>query len=443
MMETQQIEWKENWRDEYLKWICGFANAYGGKLYIGKDDEGRVKGIPDAKKLMEDIPNKVRDILGILVDVHLYQENGLDYLEIVVEAYPYPISYKGQYHYRSGSTKQELKGASLDKFLLQKQGRCWDGVPLPKVMVHELSDSAFTYFRKNAARTTRLSVEVLQETNAALLDKLHLIEGVYLKRAAILLFHPDPEQYFTGAYIKIGYFKTDDNLLYQDEIHGYLFEQVEKTMDLLLTKYLKASISYQGIHRVEQYPIPEPALREALLNAIAHKDYSSGNPIQISVYENKLIIWNEGLLPDSWTVERLVEKHPSKPFNPDVSTAFFRAGLIELWGRGTLTILRECAIARLATPIFHYDFGGFWVEFQYNDDSPKEKTSGKMSGKTSGKILFLIAGNTTITIPALAQAIGVTERSIERNIQQLQNQKLLQRVGGAKGGLWKILSGEE
>jgi ATP-dependent DNA helicase RecG len=131
--ENQHVEWKESWRDEYLKWLCGFANAQGGTLVIGKNDQGHVLGVANSQKLLEDIPNKVRDLLGILVDVHSRTEGEYTYLEIVVEAYPYPISYKGQYHYRSGSTKQELKGAALDRFLLRKQGKHWDGVPMPGV----------------------------------------------------------------------------------------------------------------------------------------------------------------------------------------------------------------------------------------------------------------------------------------------------------------------
>jgi predicted HTH transcriptional regulator len=97
----------------FLKWICGFANAQGGALEIGKNDQGAVVGVANAAKLLDDIPNKVRDILGIMVDVNLHTDNGKDWLEIVVEPYPSPISYKGEYHYRSGSTKQEL----LERFL--------------------------------------------------------------------------------------------------------------------------------------------------------------------------------------------------------------------------------------------------------------------------------------------------------------------------------------
>ena len=105
MPESQNIEYKQSWRDEYLKWICGFANANGGSIFIGKDDSGNVVGVTDAKRLLEEIPNKVRDILGILVDVNLHTTNQVDFIEIIVEGYPYPVNYKGQYHYRSGSTK--------------------------------------------------------------------------------------------------------------------------------------------------------------------------------------------------------------------------------------------------------------------------------------------------------------------------------------------------
>ena len=187
MPEHQSIEWKETWRDEYLKWVCGFANASGGILVIGRNNKGIPVGVNGASKLLEDIPNKVRDVLGILVDVNLRNEEGADLIEIVVEPYPYPISYKGEYHYRSGSTKQELKGAALDRFLLRKQGRHWDGVPMPHFKVEDLSPQTLATFRRKAAKSKRLSPELLTESDAILLDKLKLFEHGYLKRAAARL----------------------------------------------------------------------------------------------------------------------------------------------------------------------------------------------------------------------------------------------------------------
>lgn len=123
MPENQNIEWKESWRDEYLKWICGFANAKGGKIIIGKNDKGYVIGIDKYKKLMDDIPNKIQNQLGIVCDVDLKEHEDKKYIEIDVKPYDVPISYQGKYHYRSGSTKQELKGNALNDFLLKKAGK--------------------------------------------------------------------------------------------------------------------------------------------------------------------------------------------------------------------------------------------------------------------------------------------------------------------------------
>ncbi len=101
-----------------------------------------------------------------------------------------------------------------------------------------------------------------------------------------------------------------------------------------------------------------------MLNAVSHKDYSSGTPIQISVYNDKLIFWNDGHLPEDLTIEDLSVKHPSRPFNPDIANALFRSGYIESWGRGTLKMINECIQFGIPQPKYFYDMGGFWVEFR-------------------------------------------------------------------------------
>ena len=388
MNETQNTEYKQSWRDDYLKWICGFANANGGSIFIGKDDNGNVVGAIDTKRLLEEIPNKVRDVLGILVDVNLHSTTDGEFIEILVEAYPYPVNYKGQYHYRSGSTKQELKGTALDKFLLQKKGKRWDGVPVPKVATKDLKQETFDFFRKRAFKSQRIEEDILTDTNELLLENLQLKENDFLKRAAILLFHSNPEIFVTGSYIKIGFFETDDDLKFQDEIHGNLIEQIEKTMDLLFTKYIKAIISYEGINRVEKFEYPKDAVREALLNAIAHKDYSGGVPIQISVYSDKIIFWNEGQLPENWTVKNLLEKHASRPYNPDIANALFRSGYIESWGRGTIKIIRECKLAGIPEPVFSYDSSDISVEFRKDIYNEKYLQSLNLNDRQVKTVLF-------------------------------------------------------
>ena len=368
MREHQHLEWKEMWKDEFLRTICGFANAEGGSLHIGRNNKGIIVGLPDASKLLEEIPNKVRDILGILVAVNLHHEKKLPWLEIVVDPYPNPISYRGHYFQRSGSTIQELKGAALECFLLRRHGRTWDSIPVPRVKLVHLASSVLRRFRDLARDSGRLDPADLRASQSALIEKLQLTEGDYLKRAAVLLFHEDPEKYFIGACVKVGFFRTESDLAYHDMIQGSLFTQAKETIEIILAKYLKAAITYQGIHRIERYPVPRTALREAILNAIVHRDYTNGAPIQIRVYEDRLRIWNPCVLPDGWTVKDLLRTHPSSPLNPCIAHVFFRSGEIETWGRGVEKIFNACKEAGTPKPLLEFDGTGLAIEFQFSSD---------------------------------------------------------------------------
>jgi ATP-dependent DNA helicase RecG len=459
MKEDQNIEWKETWRDEYLKWLCGFANAEGGVLVIGRNDKGEPVGVSHAEKLLEDLPNKIRDVLGVMADVRLMKEAGKELVEIRVAPYPSPISCRGEYHYRSGSTKQELKGAALDRFILRKYGRTWDSAPFPNVTIRDLSKTAMALFKKLARQSQRLEQGLLRGSAATLIEKLDLIEGSYLKRAALLLFHPEPNRFFTGAFVKIGYFRGKVDLIYHDEIHGDLFTQAQKVMELLLTKYLKAAISYQGLQRIESYPVPREALREAILNALIHRDYANTAPIQIRVYDNRLCIWNPGVLPESWTVRKLFTQHSSCPYNPLVANAFFRAGEIEAWGRGMQQIVDACEAAGTPKPKVTYDPSDLWFEFPFSPEyvqiiaapaepagqsantilKSKEKSREKSREKNCELLLAQIRNNATVTTAELATSLALSRAGVEKIIRKLKQSESLRRIGPDKGGHWEIL----
>jgi len=370
-LENQNIEWKSTWRDEYLEWICGFANAQGGLLELGRNDKGEVIGLTDAVKLLEVLPNKIRNTTGVLADIDIRDEDGKQYIVITVKPYPAPVTYRGRYYYRSGSTNQELTGSALDEFILRKQGKTWDGVPVPYITVDEFHRDAFMFFRDKAIASTRLSKEDLEIDDMALLQNLTLTEGKYLKRAAVLLFHQTPEMWVPGAFVKVGYFENDADILYQDEIHGPLISMPDKVLDTLYLKYFKGYISYKGIQRIETYPVARSALREAVLNAVVHKDYSTGVPIQIKVHPDKVIIYNTGGLPKDWTIEKLLSTHGSNQRNPMIAGGFFRAGMIETWGRGIQKIIMSCREESKPNPVFNASDSE--VEVTFFDDRPQQK----------------------------------------------------------------------
>lgn len=146
--EKQDIEFKQTWQDEYLKWICAFANSQGGVLYIGVNDKGEVIGVDNYRYLSEMIPLKIRQTMGLFCSVNILTDNDKSYVQIIVEKYPFPVSYHGKYYKRLGSTTQELSGVELDKLILQVQGKTWDCIPVPNIKVSELDESAFKIFRK-------------------------------------------------------------------------------------------------------------------------------------------------------------------------------------------------------------------------------------------------------------------------------------------------------
>jgi len=219
----------------------------------------------------------------------------------------------------------------------------------------------------------------------------------------------------------------------KSNLHKNLFNQVEKTMDLLLTKYMKALISYEGISRIERYDYDTDALREIVHNAIVHSDYSRNIPIQIRVYHDKIRISNVGSLPENWTIETLLEEHSSEPFNPEIASTFFRAGYIESWGRGVNTVIELSKAYNGTVPKFKF-LNGLMVEFASN--YPNKRLSDR---KTREKIIDLIKEDATITTQELSEVLEITPKGVEWQIQKLKKEGILSRVGAKKGGRWEVL----
>lgn len=453
MPELQNTEWKSIWKDDYLAWICGFANAQGGTLYIGKNDEGEVVGVANSRKLLEDLPNKIRDALGIIVPINLLEDNGLEYLEIPVQPYPIAISYRGTYYYRSGSTNQKLTGLELESFLLRKQGATWDNLPLPSFTIEDVDDGVVKRFKKWASKKGRIDKSALDEPKDILMKKLHLMNNGYLTNAAMLLFAEDPESWQLGAFTKIGYFESDSDLRYQDEIHGSLLDQIDRIIEIVHLKYMKAKITYEGVQRIERYFVPDEALREALLNALCHKDYARGIPIQVSVYDDRMYIANCGRLPENWSTEKLMEKHSSEPFNPNIAHVFYLAGFIESWGRGVEKICDACKADNVPLPEYDITGNSVMIKFTAPEDrvirlgsnganvpnhvsnvsNPLEQLS-----ETEKRILQVIIDDPAITSQAIAERCNISRKTVTRNCKSLKEKGFIAREGNTRGK-WIVL----
>lgn len=447
MAESQNIEYKESWRDEYLKWLCGFANAQGGTIYIGIDDAGSVVGVRDVKKLMEDIPNKIQSGLGIVADVNKYTKDGKDYLEIKVGPSSFPISYHGEFHYRSGATKQQLTGIALTEFITKKTGVRWEDVTVDGITVDDLDAESFKIFRREALRSKRMTEAELNISNEELLSKLKLLSNGKLKRSAVLLFYGDPSIVQVGSFVKVGKF-ANGTVEYHDDLEGSLISTADKIVDLIYLKYLKARITYEHDRRVETYPFARNAIREAIYNAIAHNCYMYGTPIQIRIEEEQIIISNRCILPEGWTAETLMQPHDSIPYNPDIANVFYRAGYIETWGQGIQKICDECVALGAELPKYEIIGTGLRVYFPAlksalidQPKAPKHQNTdkhGALDDAMALKIIEKIKEQPDISQEALGESIGVTRRVIQKYINVLKESGRIERVGGKRYGHWEI-----
>ena len=273
MTKQQNIEYKQSWHNDYLKWICGFANAIGGIIYIGKDDDGNVVHLPNHKQLMEIIPQKVRNDMGIVCDVNLLDEEGKKYIEIRVNSYSVPVSLRGRYYYRSGSVKTELTGIELNEFLLKKAGKTWDDVIEEGATLEDIDEKSLQAFIEASREKGRMP-DTTGLSTLHILDKLRLTEGEKLKRAAIILFGKDPNRFYPNIQVKIGRFGEDStDLKFHEVVEGNMVQMLGTVLEQLNYKFLTRPVDFVGMQRIERDQYPLAALREMLLNALLWKDF--------------------------------------------------------------------------------------------------------------------------------------------------------------------------
>jgi len=446
MPEQQNIEYKQSWHDDYLKWVCGFSNAQGGVIFIGKDDNGKVVGVADYKKLMDDVPNKIRNVMGITAEVNLHQDAGKYFIEIVTHPYSVPISVRGRYYYRSGSTKQELTGAALNEFLLKKSGKTWDDVIEARATFDDIDEKTVKIFLAASQNTGRLPENDGLDL-PELFEKLRLTENGQLKRAAIILFGKDPGRFYPGIYVKIGRFGKparmtrlggdDVDIIFQETEEGNLIMLLQAVLNQLNHKFLIRSIGFEGMHRIEKGVYPLAAIREMLLNALVHRNYM-GAPIQIRVYDDKISIWNEGTLPAGLTLAALKRSHSSRPRNPIIADVSFKGGYIDAWGRGTIKILDTCKEAELPEPEMLELDGGFSITLFNNKLTQEELVKLGLNDRQIKAVKYVLENNSIKS--AKYQEINAVGRTVAaEDLKQLVDLGILIQIGQKGRGIKYIV----
>lgn len=470
MGEKHIIEYKRQWDDEWLKWICGLANAEGGTMYIGITDAETVWGLKNAKKLMEDIPNKLADKMRLYPDVRLLERGGKEIIEIEISPSQDAVTLDGILYKRVGSTNQIVKGQALKDFYARKMNATWDSRVIRNATIEAIDPEAIKYFLRKGIDKGRLPKDSINDSIEKVLKNLEVMtEDGELTIAALLLFGKNPQHYCLNARIKIGRFgATQAALMNQDLIGGDLIRMADRVMEALDAKYLIRPIHYEGMQRIEPLEIPEDGLREILYNAICHKDYNGPDSL-LRVFDDRITFWNQGPLPSEITPESIYRPHDSHPRNRLIANAFYMAGFVEAWGRGYELITEAFKKEGLELPTMIEAEGGVRIiikrEIFYGiqqggridpktgrlikaddtknvtdnvtDDNLRELT--ERQRVIIGMLPFDDTEDVTETTSTLAQKTGVSRRTIARDMDALKEKGFVIRIGPDNGGYWKRL----
>lgn len=339
--ESQNVEYKESWHDKYLAWICGYANAQGGTLYFGiEDGTKRPVGVKNVNSLMENIPNKIRDTMGIVADVALLRREGKDVIRVKVKKSMFPVCYHGEYHYRTGAVKMVLTGPSLTQFLLEKSGIDWDASP------------TFSGFKKDEHAFTALAARYRKERKSRLTDADFESFGLALPDGRLTnvgaLFADDcPLRHsrvfctrWNGLSMASGVMDAKDN----QEFAGGLLSMLQYAEDFVRVNS-RHSWHKLARTRVEFVEYPERSVHEALVNAFIHRDYLvTGSEVHVDVFDDRIEITSPGGMPGDRKLEDFdIDCIPSIRRNPLLADMCERLRIMERRGSGFKKIFEDYA----------------------------------------------------------------------------------------------------
>jgi len=338
---------------------------------------------------------------------------------------PVPISFRGRYYKRVGAQTVEMGWEDLQGFFLEKSGVTWDSLPSPTTL-EDLDEETIRKFVRMAKN--RLPYINENEDVELILDKLGLLEDGRITNASLLLFGKEPQRYYIQASVRIGRFKDPITIIDDKEVVGNLFTQVEEAMRIIMG-HIGVRYEFEGeLRRKEIWDYPLDALREAIINALIHRDYTDPSNVQIRIFDDSIWIWNPGKLPEGISLEDLKkEVHPSRLRNPKIAQVFYYAGLIERWGTGTFKMVRLCREKGLPEPEFKEEAGGFVVLLRkdvYTEDYLRKLG---LNERQVGAVLY-VKEKGSITNKEYRELFGVSRQTATRDLSELVKLGIFKRV---------------
>jgi len=444
--ESEKLELKKTTAElkEGVISMAAILNKHGGgELYFGVRNDGTPSGQMVSDKTLRDISQAISNHLEPkaypkITEVIINDKQCI-YVEFSGDDAPY-FAY-GRAYIRVADEDKLMSPAELEDYILRKNARrdTWDSDVSDKSPA-DIKEAALKDYLERANQAGRIAFTYA--TKEDVLTRLDMIEDGKLKNAAVALFCGEPV-----FEVQMAIFATSERLTFNDikRESGNVPQLVE-----VAEKYIRSNIRWRvlldgSLQRKEIPEIPMDAVREALINSYCHRDYKSSQNNEISIYSNRVEIYNPGTFPEGLTPQDFIEGHErSVKRNPLLAQLMYYAKDIESFGTGLKRITTTCDAAGVKVE-FQMLKRGFAVVFYRSDASSfSDATIGENIGNSIGenetqrRVLAIMRQNPKISAKAIAAEIGIAPRNIEANIQTLKKARLIERVGPAKGGYWVV-----
>ena len=465
----------EDDKDQVGQVICSFLNGKGGQLVLGIGDNQQVTGIAQAETKAHELLNYLEQEIipepAISVEVAPYQGQQL-ILVNVWKGTKQPYIFKGGIYFRAGSTTVKSSSKQLADIIHSRpeSNTRWEVKSAIEVREQDIDLNEVLDCIKDASGSGR--GENIASDPLQFLNKYGLYKNGDFTNAAVLLFGKNPVQYFPQVRVRLAVFKTDkagERMIYDKHIEQNLFQTVRQVTDFFDLAYgISSSFKSNDWKRNDVPGFPRLAVREAVLNAIIHRDYSShSSSIAIHIYPKKLVISSYGKFPKGVTIKSLSEDHLSVPVNPDIAHIFFLRRWIEKIGRGTLKMIAQCQEMGFSIPIWSKQgnsvsvtFPNISIPFNYSEGISEgiseglmqliqaESCEGLSEGATGGisdnlkkallDIIELLVKNDALRASEISDKLNRPYKTIERHIKRLRALKAIVFRGSKKTGGYRL-----
>jgi len=329
---------------------------------------------------------------------------------------------------------------------LERTGRLrslpFDAAACLRATMRDIDDKRIEWFLRTARRERRFSLKQTA-TPVEILTHLNLLDGRRPSNAAILLFGRNPQHYLPVAEVKCLHFHGTEikkPIPSYQLFKGTLFEQVDQAVDFVLAKVARTVAARdRGPETAVKYELPKPAISEAIVNAVAHRDYTSNAGVQVMLFADRLEVWNPGELPPSLTPEDLRSAHSSIPRNPLIADPLFLAHYIEKAGTGTLDMIAACVAAGLPEPAFEQR-GGQFVTILWRDWMTESILADLGLSARHIDVVNRVRMKGRINNAEYREVYGVSKPTATRDLDHLRLKQILIKVGRTGRGTYYVLN---